>query len=70
MTKRIVFQIRSKTHEENETDLRVTDLKQLGMGVTPLITALGRKKQADHCTKTAWSMEIVQGQPELWRNLV
>lgn len=40
------------------------------MVATPLIPALGRKKQVDLCTKTAWSMEIVQGQPGLWKNLV
>lgn len=40
------------------------------MVATPLISALGRKKQVDLCAKTAWSMEIVQGQPGLWRNLV
>lgn len=40
------------------------------MVATPLIPALRRKKQVDLCTKTAWSMNIVQGQPGLWRNLV
>lgn len=40
------------------------------MVATPLISALGRKKQVDLCTKTAWTTEIVQGQPGLWRNLV
>lgn len=40
------------------------------MVATTLILALGRKKQVDLCTKTAWSVEIVQGQPGLWRNLV